>query len=641
MKRPVKCVILLLAMLGGVQAAIAANTITYFWEVTPVGNTAQLATLFCDKCEKRPMDQGNVPLLTVLRDTLGDDNPENDRITSVWLLTHLRPNPAQRLISAIPFFYWRVGNPSEKSGAKGTAPLLDLTSLQHPMINTIERGVLQWAMLDPSTMPIRATSRAYRTNETDDERLHLEEAISYLRESPSGDGPSTLTTKQINTLIARLELRKTLLGGFVSERAAARIGEESKIKYEQVRSRNWELLRQYADKTGLYFEPLNVAGTSGEYAILWFPLEESVQPGGTQLGPVWKLLNIKNPWNDARLRSASMTGYARDLDVDGNLLPMGKSGARQVKLLPLALYSLSYPKMPLLLVDFRNTMHVKWHEMTQRSINEVTAGVIGISHFTNWYYYVAADLYDFVESRHGAATNLSSRLDCYSQFRVKLQLDEQLDSRLRNEIKQRVNSIAVNPLESAPQNETAVAVSRYRILQEEAATGRLAQSVERNRRLELALDTETKKGVLRDYVLHIGSFGTYTHRAKADARNVELIDSYRRAQYALAWLDHVSEGGTPPEVAYDPTKIQRAIAELQQAMPEVRSRDLRAHAAATLQRIRSVSQDDALQSDCSTAIASLDPKQLPHGDRVVLEPSIVKSSSSEHEPGLSGANGFQ
>src|SRR5581483_9898309 len=332
-------------------------------------------------------------------------------------------------------------------------------------------------MLDPSTTPIRATSRAYRTNQIDHERLHLEEALSYLRESPSGNGPSTLTAKQINTLIARLELRKTLLGGFVSERAAARIGEESKIKYERTRSRNWELLREYADKTGLYFEPLNLAGTSGEYAILWFPLEESAEPGGTQLGPIWRLLNIKNPWKDARLKSASVTGYARELDADGNLLPPGESGVRQVKLLPVSVYSLNYPKMPLLLVDFRNSMHVKWHEIAQRSINEVTAGVIGISHFTNWYYYVAADLYDFIESRHGAATNLSSRLDCYSQFRVKLQLDHQLDSRLRHEMQQHVDALAVNPLESAPESETAAALTRYSMLQQEAATGALAEKV--------------------------------------------------------------------------------------------------------------------------------------------------------------------
>jgi hypothetical protein len=297
--------------------------------------------------------------------------------------------------------------------------------------------------------------------------------------------------------------------------------------------------------------------------------------------------------------------------------------------------------MPLRLVDFRGTMHVKWHEMTQRSINEVTAGVIGISHFTNWYYYVAADLYDFVASRHGAATNLSNRLECYSQFRVKLQLDNQLDSRLRHEMQQRIDSLAVNPLESDPRSETAAAIQRYSMLQQAAATGQLAERVETNRRAELAVDTETQKGLLRDYALHIASFGAYTHRAKASVQNVAQIDTYRRAQYALAWLDQISDDGTPPEVAYDTTKIQHAIEELKAVMPEVRSRDLRAHAAATLERMRSLSRDNALQSDCSTAMASLNVDRLPHGERVVLKPSVLKNSSLGQEHGPIGANRFK
>jgi hypothetical protein len=642
MKQLMKIVVLLAIVLGAARVLPAAGNSAYFWRVTPVGGTAQLVTLFCQQCEKGAIHPDNdIPLVAVLRDTLGDADPENDRLTSVWLLTYSRPNITQRLLSAIPFFYWRVGSGSHPSGAKGTAPLLDLTSLQHPMIKTIERDVLQWAMLDPSTTPIRATSRAYRTNETDHERLHLTEAISYLRESPSEDGAAALTTKQVNILIARLELRKALLGGFVSERAAARVGEEEKIKYERTRSRNWELLREYADKTGLYFEPLNLAGTSGEYAMLWFPLDERAEPEGTQLGSVWKLLNIRNPWKDPRLTSPSLTAYTRELDENGGLLPVGKNGVTQLKLAPLSVYSLNYPKMPLLLVDFRNTMHVKWHEMTQRSINEVTAGIIGISHFTNWYYYVAADLYDFIESRHGSGMNLASRLDCYSQFRVKLQLDDQLDARLRHEMEERVNSLAVNPLEAAPQSETVAAVRRFGLLEEEAAMGRLAERVERSRRAELALDAETKKGVLRDYLLHVATLGTYTHLAKPNATNLALIDNYRRAQYALAWLDQISYDGTPPEVAYDAPKIQRAIQKLQEAITEIPSQDLRAQATATLARVKKLSHNIALQSDCSTTIASLEENQMPRANGAALKPSALKSSSSNHQPGPIGADGFE
>src|SRR5581483_6027230 len=183
----------------------------------------------------------------------------------------------------------------------------------------IGRDILQWTMLDPT--PIRATSRAYRTNEIDDERVHLEEAIGYLREAPASDHLPALTQGQLNLIRARLELRERLLGGLVNERRAAQLGEESGFEQERVRSRNWELLRQCAEKTGLIFEPLQVAGTTGQYAMLWFPLQQQLQPGGTSVGPIWKLLNIKNPWNDTRLKQWRGESYSRGLDENGSLLP--------------------------------------------------------------------------------------------------------------------------------------------------------------------------------------------------------------------------------------------------------------------------------------------------------------------------------
>ncbi len=607
----------------------------YFWQTTPVGNVAQLDMLFCRNCP--PAVDGTLPLMAVLRDTLGDADPENDRLTSVWLLTYSRPDLKQRVLSATPFFYWRIADGSAKSASKGTAPLLDLTTPRHPAVNSVEHGILQWALLDPSTTPIRATSRAYRTNEVDRERLYLEEAVTYLRASLAEADHSPLTTKQLNMLIARLELRKTLLGGFVSERYAAQVGAEASIRYERIRSRNWELLRECADKTGLYFETLNVAGAPGQYAILWFPVDESRDRPGTRLSPIWKLLNIKNPWQDARLKSPAAATYSRDLDADGNLLPPGVSGVKQLRLVPLSVYSLNYPKQPLLLVDFRDRLRVRWHEMTQRSIDEVTAGVIGISHFTNWYYYVAADLYNFIASRHGAATNQADRLDCYSQFRVSLALDTRLDARLRRDMQQRVDSLSINPLESAPQQEMTVALDRYATLQAEAASGQLLRRVDKNRRAELAEDSETKKRMWSDYALHVVTLGTYTHRAKPDPENLARLDSYRRAQYQLDFLDRLSADGTAPEVAYDSTRIQHSIAELKEVMPQIESRDVRAHATFTLNRIRTLSQDSALQNDCSATVAFIEnggSGLLKTDEHIEVKPVAVRAPTlaSASEP---------
>ncbi len=425
--------------------------------------------------------------MAVLRDTLADQDRATDRLSSVWLLTYTRQSVTQRILSAVPFFYWRIGQGSSGMGSRRMKPLMDLTTPQHPVASAVGRELLQWTMLDPMTTPVRAASRAYRTNQMDHERLHLEEAIHYLRQAPTGEDSSELTAAELNTVVARLDLRKRLLGGLMDRREAERLGEEQGIEEERIRSRNWELLRQCAEKTGLIFESLNVAGTDGEYGLLWFPLNASAPPQGTSLGPVWKLLNIKDPWTDERLKDWGGSSSVRSFDANGALLPEGEAGVRAVKLVPLGVYSMSYPRLPLLLIDFRDKLHIRRHELTQRAINEVTSGVIGISHFTNWYYYVAADLYDFVAARRGRAMDHAARLDCYSQFRVALAMDSNLDGALRSEMQRRIDSLAVNPLEGSPERELQLAEARYQRLRGETDDGgRLTKWLDRQRRAELA-----------------------------------------------------------------------------------------------------------------------------------------------------------
>ncbi|HEY7304375.1 MAG TPA: hypothetical protein VH601_09690 [Bryobacteraceae bacterium] len=599
---------------------------SYYWKSTPVGDTAELLTLFCRSCETSLGVSQDVPLVAALRDTLGDTSAANDRVTCIWLLSYTRPNWRQRLLSAVPFFYWRVGAGSEPSDGKRVAPLMDLTDPQHRVLSAIGRDVLQWTTLDPMNTPIRATSRAYRTNEVDHERLHLEEAISYLRNAPVSSDATGLTRTELDTVVARLELRKKLLGGFVTERQAAQVGKEASFAQERIRSRNWELLRQCADRTGLLFEPLNLVSDSQQYAILWFPLAEAHQPADTALGAVWKLLNIKNPWTDARLKNWNGPTYERDVDASGGLLSSRQTSDQVVRVIPLGVYSLNYPKTPLLLIDFRDKMHIRRHELAQRSINEITSGVIGISHFTNWYYYVAADLYDFVMSRRGTAMDQSERLDCYSQFRVALALDRQLDPTLRKEMQQRISSLAVNPLETAPEREIRAAATRYTRLQEEAGPeGALASQVDKDRRSELASFGQGRAAALGYELLHLATLSHFTHRSKPDTDDLVALDCYRRVQSHLHFLDSLVQAGTPPEVAYSSANVRAAVTELDDLMPRVRSESVRTHARNTLEALGQLSQDPALQAECSGAANALNLPNRNRDARPGAAPGVVAS----------------
>jgi hypothetical protein len=562
----------------------------YYWKAEPVAEDAQLLTLFCNSCGPVSGTQRNLPLLAVLRDTLGDENDGNGRVTYVWFLSYSRPTIGQRLLSAIPFFYWHVGQGSSRVGNRTIKPFFNLSAPRHPVLTQVGRDILQYTTFDPMIMPVRATSRAYRTNEVNHERLHLEEAISYLRQAPSSNGAAELSNAEVHTVIARLELRKKLLGGLVSERRANKFGEAEGFEQERDRSRNWELLRNSAERTGLEFEPVALGGTTDEYAVLWFTPGIGSEPSGSDLGPVWKVLGIRSPWHDSRL-----VGHER---------------------IPLAFYSLNYRNQPLLLVDFRDKSRTRRHEMTQRTINEVTSGIIGISHFANWYYYVAADLYDFVASRHGRAMNQAERLDCYAQFGAALALDRELDPRLRQELERRVQSLSLNPLESATAREMESAQRRYSLLQAEAQRqdGWLARRLDNDRRAELSSAGRTGKSKFFAGALHAASLGLYTRRAPRAEGNLARLESYRRVEYDLNFLDSLVAAGTPPEIVYQPARIQAALTELTNLLPQISSAPVRARAQHALYRVRDLSQDAALQAHCSSAIQSLErPLAGPHG----------------------------
>ena len=98
------------------QADVSANPLEpaaeiFRLEKVPVAGGAELITVVARLDGLQSREQASwVPLVSVLRDTLGDLNPENDRLRYVWPLTYTRPSSKQRFASAIPFLYTRVSN---------------------------------------------------------------------------------------------------------------------------------------------------------------------------------------------------------------------------------------------------------------------------------------------------------------------------------------------------------------------------------------------------------------------------------------------------------------------------------------------------------------------------------------------------
>src|SRR6185503_19749754 len=62
-------------------------------ERLPVAGGAELITIFgrLDGMANQAGAGPDVPLVSIVRDTLGDANPENDRLRYVWMLTYTSP----------------------------------------------------------------------------------------------------------------------------------------------------------------------------------------------------------------------------------------------------------------------------------------------------------------------------------------------------------------------------------------------------------------------------------------------------------------------------------------------------------------------------------------------------------------------
>jgi hypothetical protein len=212
-------------------------------------------------------------------------------------------------------------------------------------------------------------------------------------------------------------------------------------------------------------------------------------------------------------------------------------------------------------------------------------------------------LYDMVWSRRGNAVNQEARLDCYSQFRTELALDHELDPALRRELQSRAESLAVNPLAASANREMEVARAHYALLQSQSdEDSKLIARLQKERRAELADFGESTKSSLTHNALHMATFGIYTHRVQPEQSTFAALDQERRIRYHLTFLDGVIKNGTEPEIAFSPSQIQSSVVQLHELMTDIDSPSLKAHAVATLERLKSLSRNQTVQADCAVAI---------------------------------------
>ena len=567
-------------------------------ERIPVEGGAELITVHArlDGLESTNNDKW-IPLVSILRDTLGDDTVENNRLRYVWPLSYTRPSMKQRLAAAIPFFYVRVGN---KERSRSTPPpALDLASPESDVWNKIFWTALQNILLDPYGTPIKASTSSYRRNTGDYRKSQIIRALSVLALYQEVEGQSAFSQTEMATIQARLMLTEKTFGGLVDDSNLQNYYAKLTAQTRDARGHNWELLRQRAEAESLYFEPLLMPDGSATHAFIWVAKRDLLKQQGSRFSG--RFLNIANPWTDKRLLNWDGYVETRYFDADNQPVTSDTPGAQAVEMIPLGLYGLDNPKIPMLLVDFRDNYNPKKREMSRRVINDVTRNVLSVSKFGSLPYFLGKTVFDFVTGRRGIDINQPSRLATYSQLKLLLALNNSMEPELRTEVSGRLETISLNPFENDINAEAKIALEQYAALVAFARDPKgLAAKIERDRRAELTPLEHGSKAQIAFRVLNVLTFGKYVHREEGSVDMEHQLDIARRLHYHTRFLQQIAKSSAEVDITWNLDDVKHSLRFIA---------DHGAHAdgtaAAVTARIFARTKDDETRRTCLDSLSRI------------------------------------
>lgn len=566
-----------------------------------VDGGAELVTIFARRnTDKADPGRKEVPLVSVLRDTLGDDDPENDRVRYVWTLTHPKPSLDQKMMASIPFLYTRTAD-KDSAGSHPPPPVIDLGASYKGQFEKIAKFGINTFFLRTIRWGIRAPIRQYQTNRGNYRDASLATASTVLeyydRTGRSGDG---LSQREVSDIQARSSVAGAIFGWHLPA-DKLETADLKQIEHERdIRSHNWELLRQYADRQGLYFEPLTMPDGTQRMAILWTAEEDVKENRGRKFEK--RFLNISNPWRDRRLENWKGYSEMRWYGPDRSRVDEAAPGAVSRRMIPLAVYGLDHPKIPILLIDFRNKANPKFREMSGRFINDMIG--FGRSFIDlSWIPVVLGRRsLNFLTGRRGMDINQSSRVRSYAQLKVFLTLDNSLDPRLSRQMIDLIENSSINPLENGLDTQLVIAQQQYENLIAFAKRpDGLPALIARDRREELVGIKKSAGKRMWLSALHFISFGNYTYREKPGPDTISTLAQRRKLDFHERRIRELGLKTVMPEIDSNIEAIRESVDQIASSGGSVGGKT-----AEALSRIYSATRDAELRTMCLTALYNVE-----------------------------------
>ncbi|MBV9240547.1 MAG: hypothetical protein JO314_00935, partial [Acidobacteria bacterium] len=292
-------------------------------ELTPVNGGAEIVTIFARKAGR----EDDLPLLSVLRDTLGDSRRENDTLRYVWLYSYTRPSLKQKLAAFIPFLYARTSNTTD-IGANPPPALIDLNRpAGSGAWDTLFWQVFKRVLLADVGHVAKASALQYRENKENYRDTAIATALAVLSVYQQNSSDRVLSEQDLQDIQARLGLKDKILGAHMQTENLSRVYDKQTENDRDERAQNWELMRQMCERQGLIFEPMKMPDGTARHALVWIAEEDLAANKDRK----WdgRFLSIKDPWRDKKL--ANWNGYKEEhwYDADDREVAANTAGAKK------------------------------------------------------------------------------------------------------------------------------------------------------------------------------------------------------------------------------------------------------------------------------------------------------------------------
>jgi hypothetical protein len=443
-------------------------------------------------------------------------------------------------------------------GSDPPPAVIDLHASDRVVWNSIFWYLFKRMVVNGLSISPKASVMQYRQNSVDHRRSAVADSLAALALFHEIEGEKLLSDSELIDIQARLSLTEKMFGWKMQSQNLERVFNEDQKLVRDYRGHNWELLRQYTEAQGLYFDPLVMDDGFARHAVVWTTEADVKAYQGRSFER--RFLNIKNPWQDKRLLDWKGYTQVRWFDAEDREVAPETPGAKAKTMIPLALYGLDHPKVPMILVDFRDASNPKFRELSRRILLDVTNNVLSLSQFHSIPYFFGRMIYDFVTGRRGMDLNQSSRFRLYSQLKLLLAIDGSLDPEFRQEVSRHVNSSSINPLGNDLAAETRIAVKQYgNLLTYARRPEGLPKKIRDDRREEMVRIRHSKLERGFFAAANVFSLGLYTHREKETPELFAQLDLRRQLDHHERFVREVASRSSRPEIDSDMARLRESL----------------------------------------------------------------------------------